>query len=239
MQINTQHTSPVRRDTSDLLEVHTIFPTIQGEGPFTGWPCVFVRLYGCNLQCPGCDTDYTSHNEPLDPDSLLRAIIAAGDGRSPAFHCDPLVVITGGEPFRQNLTPLCLMLRANGYKVQIETNGTLAPNTDFPWDEITVICSPKTGRIHPDVLENASAFKYILEAGRVAPKDGLPTCTMSQYEQTTVARPPFDGIRPVYVQALDESDQFKNAANMAAAVNSAMHFGYRLSVQTHKIANVP
>src|SRR3954467_9071958 len=48
------------RSDGNSLSIHSIFYTLQGEGPYSGCPAVFMRLAGCNLQCPGCDTDYTS-----------------------------------------------------------------------------------------------------------------------------------------------------------------------------------
>ena len=54
-----------------LLAVHSIFYTIQGEGPFAGETAVFVRLAGCNLQCPLCDTDYTSDRRMVGPMGLV------------------------------------------------------------------------------------------------------------------------------------------------------------------------
>ena len=50
---------PVLNETGLSLQVNSIFYTIQGEGPFAGRPAIFIRLAGCNLQCPGCDTEYT------------------------------------------------------------------------------------------------------------------------------------------------------------------------------------
>ena len=54
MKTNTQEPEKIDRDRH--LDVHSIFHTIQGEGPYCGHPAVFIRLAGCNLQCPGCDT---------------------------------------------------------------------------------------------------------------------------------------------------------------------------------------
>lgn len=237
MKINTQDTAPVRRDSSPLLEVHHMFPTIQGEGPFAGYPAIFLRLYGCNLKCPFCDTDYTSQCNPMLPATILEKARNMLYSKVQPYRLDYLLVITGGEPFRQNLTPICDLFIAHGWKVQIETNGTLSPGVTFPWEHVTVVCSPKTGRIHNDILAHA-AFKYVLEAGQIDPLDGLPLNTLGQHEQVAVAKPHSSAITRIYVQALDEQDAVKNAANLAAASESAMRYGYRLSVQTHKIANL-
>jgi 7-carboxy-7-deazaguanine synthase len=235
MNTNQQEPIPFRRDTSPLLEVFKIFPTIQGEGPFAGRAATFVRLYGCNLQCTFCDTDYTSQKHAMLPQEILDQVRAHNFGKAQPYHSDYLVVITGGEPFRQNLTPLCELLLAHGYKVQIETNGTLEPSPGFP-PMATIVCSPKTGRINYAMMLRADAFKYVLEAGHVDPEDGLPLSTLGQATQHHVAKPRSGAL--VYVQPFDEQDPRLNADNLAAASMSAMKYGYILSVQTHKIANL-
>ena len=58
-KINSQAIEKSAHYTTRSYDVHSIFPTIQGEGPFVGQPAIFIRLAGCNLQCPACDTDYT------------------------------------------------------------------------------------------------------------------------------------------------------------------------------------
>ena len=70
------------------MRINEIFYSLQGEGRFTGVPAVFVRLAGCNLRCPFCDTDFTSVTETSAAD-IVREV-----KRYPARH----VVLTGGEP---------------------------------------------------------------------------------------------------------------------------------------------
>ena len=70
------------------LKVNEIFYSLQGEGFFTGTPAVFLRLSGCNLKCPFCDTRHES-GKLMDFPEIL-----AGISEYPARH----VVITGGEP---------------------------------------------------------------------------------------------------------------------------------------------
>lgn len=114
---NTQPREKQHLASPDLLDVIDVWNTIQGEGPFAGCPATFVRLAGCNLKCTLCDTDYTSKRRVMSLLELVTWIrtLCASD----------LVVITGGEPFRQNVNKLVEVLLGYGYKVQVETNGTL------------------------------------------------------------------------------------------------------------------
>jgi 7-carboxy-7-deazaguanine synthase len=100
-----------------MLKVNEIFYSIQGESTFAGWPCVFIRLTGCNLRCRYCDTTYAY--EQGDPMSLNDIL-----GTAKAFNCN-LVEVTGGEPLIQRETPdLITALVKNRYTVLLETNGT-------------------------------------------------------------------------------------------------------------------
>ncbi len=106
------------RDTTMDLNVNEIFYSIQGESVHTGLPCVFVRLTGCNLRCAYCDTQYAF----TEGRTMSIAQIVA---RVDAFAGD-LVEITGGEPLLQSGTPALVdRLLQSGYRVLIETNGSL------------------------------------------------------------------------------------------------------------------
>lgn len=215
----------------DGLDVVDVWKTIQGEGPFVGIPAVFVRLAGCNLQCPGCDTDYTSNRKYHQTHELAaRVRDLAGKG---------LVVMTGGEPMRQNIAPFVRDLLYGGeHHVQIETNGTLFV-PDLPWfGEFTVVCSPKTPKVNTNLVEFIKFYKYILKAEEVNHFDGLPTSSLNT--GVAPARPPRK-FRPcdVFVQPMDEGEPEANQRNMQAALDSCMKFGYRMCLQTHKILGVP
>lgn len=244
MKINTQTITKQDLSAPDSLSVNSIFYTIQGEGPFAGTPAVFIRLAGCNLQCPFCDTEYTDHlvNDPVEvinrairlvPKNLI--ILAGSDNA-------PLVVITGGEPFRQDIRRLVKMLLNYGFRVQIETNGTLFID-DFPHlSEVTVVCSPKTGAINKQLRPFIDAYKYIIHAGKVSPVDGLPVTSLEHTAKNGVARPSPTGIgslslskAQIYVQPADEQNTATNDANLKEAIKSATTFGYRLCIQVHKI----
>lgn len=100
------------------FHVAEIFYSIQGESTYSGFPCVFVRLAGCNLHCRYCDT-----SAAREPGTVWTAgAITAEVGR---YGC-PLVEITGGEPLLQPAVPdLCSKLLETGCQVLLETNGTV------------------------------------------------------------------------------------------------------------------
>ena len=100
------------------LIVNEIFYSIQGESVYSGRPCVFVRLTGCNLRCSYCDTLYAYENGiEMEIDQILKQV--------DLFNC-PLVEITGGEPLIQSETPLLIYsLLENGHELMLETNGSL------------------------------------------------------------------------------------------------------------------
>ena len=115
------------------MKVCEIFNGIQGEGLFQGAPATFIRFSGCNLKCPWCDTKYHTHDtKKMDAVEILKQV----------EH--NLVVITGGEPFMQDLEELkhLIELFSSDTIIQFETNGTIPPPE---WLPETVWCavSPK------------------------------------------------------------------------------------------------
>lgn len=215
--------NPIRgpeKGDGGTLDVQHIFPTLQGEGPYAGVPAIFIRLGGCNLACAFCDTEFESFRNMKLEEILERVLSFTGDRR--AFK---LIVITGGEPLRQPIGPLCAALVKAGFKVQIETNGTLW--RDLP-EAVEIVCSPKnTGNgyfpLRPDLRPRVNAFKFIISASR------------PEYAFVGDAG---QGDTPVFLQPMDEYDDAKNAANMKLAAELAQRHGYRLSLQLHKILGI-
>lgn len=235
--MNDQAPSPLDRDPDGALFVHSVFDTIQGEGPFAGSPAVFVRLYGCNLQCPGCDTDYTSAREHLSAKELNRRVIKFRRDRDLARYAEPpLVVITGGEPLRQNIGPFVTLLADEGYRVQVETNGSYGlVEQEGLFALPTIVCSPKTPAVNPALRPHINAYKYVVSASSVNPEDGLPFTVLGLgNKRRPVARPHLGSRARVYLQPEDERDPVKNAANLETAIASCRRFGYTLCLQLHK-----
>lgn len=208
-----------------LLEVHSIFHTIQGEGPFVGVPAVFVRLAGCNLACPRCDTNYTDGRYFATPVAVTQDIWCKRGKNT------RLVVITGGEPFRQNLGPFIGHLLFSGFEVQVETNGTLYQ--ELPYDRITVVCSPKTGSINRLLSSRLAALKYVISADLLE-EDGYPRLALDNPVQR-LARPPKDFTGKIYLQPFDSGNEVENVVHRAATLAACYNTGNIMCLQTHKI----
>lgn len=223
--LGTNEKLPPTKGDGSTLEVTEIFATLQGEGPHAGVPAVFIRLGGCNLACKFCDTDFETR-ENLS----VEAIVQQADALSrftQGERTHHLIVLTGGEPFRQPIAPLCQALLDAGFTIQIETNGTL-------WREIPqavqIICSPKApdGQyfpLRPDILPRITALKFLVSAFRPA------YAQIPEVGQTAHAI-------PVYVQPIDEQDPKKNVQNHQLAVALCQTHGYRLCLQLHKIVGI-
>ncbi len=213
------------------LDIIDVWNTIQGEGPLAGMPATFVRLAGCNLQCPLCDTDYTTDRYPVSVKALVDRI---EENHAPGR----LIVLTGGEPFRQRIDPFVNVLLYRKFIVQIETNGTLFTCEGLNWDNLNlhVVCSPKTPGVPRKLADKITAWKYIVEYGKVDPTDGLPTSVLG-----AAIRPyrPMEGVRKqdIYIQPCDAgpgNDEQTNL-NIRQALDVCAAFGYRICLQLHKI----
>lgn len=234
--INTQPIQKAIKSDGKTLQVHSVFYTIQGEAIFAGCPAVFVRLNGCNLACPRCDTEYTSQSIEWNAKNLARAV----EEQFPEdFNPDNMLcVITGGEPFRQNITPFIKELFALGINVQIETNGTLPPSPGLP-SNVTVVCSPKTGKVNAQLWPYISAYKYVVKADSIREQDGLPIMALDHTSSPYVARPHTGFNGQIYVQPCDEQTLDKNNANLLECIKSSQRFGYIIQMQLHKLLNLP
>ena len=136
------------------LLVNEVFQTIQGEGSYTGTPSIFVRLQGCPVGCPWCDTQHTW--DVLPENEVSADIIMLETLESPRYfkassqqlfdlfnkqkYTAKHIVITGGEPCMFNLTEFSQKAIAANYSVQIETSGTFEIMCD---DAVWVTLSPQ------------------------------------------------------------------------------------------------
>lgn len=134
------------------LKVNEIFYSIQGESLYAGFPCIFVRLSGCNLRCTYCDTRYAyDEGTIMRHEDVIKAVAA--------YPCN-LIEITGGEPLLQEETPLLIRwLLDNEYTVLLETNGTVdCSGIDPRCIKIMDIKCPSSGAAEYNRFENLACL---------------------------------------------------------------------------------
>ncbi len=145
-----------------MFKVNEIFKSIQGESTYAGLPCTFIRLAGCNLRCTYCDTNYAFyHGKELSDDEIIAKIEEFG------VNC---IEFTGGEPLLQEETPpLLKTLLDKGYKVLVETNGSICIGClDKRLTIIMDIKTPKSGMSermnikNMDVIKSNDEIKFVI-----------------------------------------------------------------------------
>ncbi|MDR0995513.1 MAG: 7-carboxy-7-deazaguanine synthase QueE [Tannerella sp.] len=192
------------------LRVKEIFYSLQGEGGRQGEASVFLRLAGCNMACPFCDTDFDG-GMLLDMEELLARVAS--------YPCRWLIW-TGGEPSLQLTAEVTAYFHDKGYLQAIESNGTrpLPPLLDY------TVVSPKgdiayAKRINPKVDE----LRLPVREGEALPKiSSLPEAR-------------FYFLSPVF-----EIDETLTRRNIAYCVEQIKREpAWRLSLQIHKLINIP
>jgi 7-carboxy-7-deazaguanine synthase len=247
--LGTNPVEPYLRNHDGLtLDIKVVFPTIQGEGPYAGIPAAFIRVGGCHLACYFCDTDFTSDRRVTTVEQVLKACMVC-------MPASKLVVITGGEPMRQNVVPLCKALAEQGCRVQIETAGSFwvpqAYDNSFRTliinNEVTLVVSPKTGFVVPQVAYYASIWKYIIGADtEIDPEDGLPlNSTQAKGRRSVLCRPPPEMMSTpaararIYLQPCDVADAQAKEMAVQRCITLCFQYGYRYSMQQHKVLGMP
>ena len=220
------------------LPVNEIFETIQGEAFWTGTPAIFIRLQGCDVGCPWCDTKHTwqlDHINEVSPDIMMaRKNDAASFAYISRFvelfqlnnYKARHVVITGGEPCDYDLVELTKRLLLNNYTVQIETSGTseikVAAGT---W----VTVSPKIGMPGGKVVLQSA----LRRANEIKMPVGKPA-DIERLDQLLRSMPyPADRVALIWLQPLSQSPKATELC-----VSEATKNGWRVSIQTHKFLGV-
>jgi 7-carboxy-7-deazaguanine synthase (Cx14CxxC type) len=206
--------------------VKEIFYTLQGEGANAGRPAVFCRFAGCNLwsgrepdraqaACRFCDTDFVGTDGPgggsfADANTLADAVARAWPGNG----AHRFVVCTGGEPLLQVDAALIDALHARGFRIAVETNGTIAAPAGLDW----VCVSPKAGA--PLAQTSGDELKLVYPQADAPPERFAALAFAHRF-----------------LQPMDGPDR---ARNSRAAVDYCLaHPDWRLSVQTHKYLGIP
>lgn len=217
------------------LPVNEIFSTIQGEGSRVGMPSIFLRLQGCPIGCPWCDTKHTWDLDPAH--SVAPAAIADKTRSAPTWammevgqiidemtlkHTPRHVVITGGEPAQYDLLPLTAALVNSGFTAQIETSGTYPLRCSA---ETWVTVSPKIGmpggyEVLQEALARADEIK--MPVGKTDDMDKLVALLSHHWHRPGT---------PILLQPLSLS---KKATDLCVA--QAIANNWRVSLQVHAIA---
>lgn len=219
---------PGRNQPMKTYLVNEIYLTLHGEGVRYGIPHVFVRFAKCNLTCGFCDTEFESYQK-LTGEQILSTIqnLAEGAaGPAPDEKIDgqtlkggsPIgygptrnVMLCGGEPLLQVDEELVSLLKAAGWFIALETNGTKKPPDGIDW----IACSPKVAE-HAVALDFAHELKYVRAAGQGIPH---PKAKADHY----LISPMFDG----------DSVPPETLAWCIRLVQE--NPGWRLTVQHHKV----
>lgn len=216
-----------------IYRVCEIFKSIQGEGDVIGTPSLFVRMYGCNLTCTWCDTKYSWINQQkakegieyvnMSSKQILDSLSDYGDVS--------LVTITGGEPLLQPLDDLIGALYESGYKVLIETNGTITPSKEMIKQASIWSVSPKTsnagflikyGKI--DWLSDVRDYylKFVITDPRKDIAEILAFLDARDIEHSRVILQP-DGMREDYIAALKDLMNFVRDEGLQFRVLPQLH----------------
>lgn len=247
-------------EPEDTLVVTSVFPTLQGEGPYAGRCAVFVRLSYCNLVCSWCDT-YFDDGERLtfaDLESLIDIAAQKFQFR------EPIIVFTGGEPLMQhNLLPFTEQYTIRR-SIQIETNG----NFYLPLPRrVKIVISPKinerTGqyiKLNEDTLNAALCLKFVVSERMNGYRD-IPSWALEWRENSiereiylspmnVYARPPTMPTSRADMQERSTRERIsfweegllnreENRRNHEYAAQLAMKYGCVLTLQQHLYANLP
>lgn len=205
--------------------VKEIFLTLQGEGAHAGRAAVFCRFSGCNLwsgreqdrasaSCQFCDTDFVGTDGTLggryDSAEALAEAIAAQWAEAAGNR---YTVLTGGEPLLQVDAPLVQALRARGFEIGVETNGTIDPPEGMDW----ICVSPKAGA--ELVVQRGNELKLVYPQADAAPEAFVDLA----FERFSL-------------QPMDGPDVVENTAR--AIEYCLRHPQWRLSLQTHKTLGI-
>lgn len=218
-----------------LVLAEVFGPTIQGEGPSMGTVSVFVRLSNCNLTCSWCDTAYTWDWRRFDREDQQR-LADVGEIREWVLaQSAQLVVITGGEPLLQQsfLIELTLAWTQAGRRVEVETNGTIAPVPELV-DVVTCFnVSPKLANsgIGTDRRVRARALESFATTGKAVFK--FVVRDVGDLDEVDLLVQRF-GLSPVWV--MPEGDTAVGVlAGMRSIADDVVARGWNLSARLHTL----
>ena len=196
-----------------MYRINEIFYSLQGEGYLSGTPAVFVRFSGCNLHCSFCDTQHQK-GQLMSLQEIVDEV-----NKHPVA---PLVVLTGGEPSLFIDEAFVTELKQKtGKRIAIETNGTRPLPSNMDWVTFSPKSSFEGGNAEPCVLKCCDELKVVYLGQDLAQYDAIE------------AKHRF--LQPCFCE-----DETQRKANMKTCVEAVMqNQGWRLSLQIHRVLNIP
>ena len=139
-----------------ILKISEIFSSIAGEGLRSGEPTIFLRLAGCNLRCAFCDTKFSWQGGRDYSEEQIIEIVERIHGRFPTDW----ICLTGGEPLLQDVRPIIQRLRREGFKIHLETNGTIYRPLRVDW--LTLSPKPRAYGFAQELTAKANEVKLVV-----------------------------------------------------------------------------
>ena len=227
MRRNAQPTEFYEAD-NEFLDLVGLTPAIITWGHLSGRRVLLVEFAGCDLSCLGCDEDYTTGRRRVPTRTVVEAADSVSGGPPLRHRTDyasyykiPWVVLTGGEPLRQNIVPLVRLLNDRGYMVLLETNGASRMPASLP-PFVVVACSPK-GSVHEDTKPHVRSLVYVAGEGELA-DDGLPRAVLDLPDP--VGRPWPEFLGPVFLCPRRTGDPDQDRRNVRAVRASCGEHGW-------------
>ena len=197
---------------TQTLPIVETFHSVQGEGVWTGVSTFFIRLAGCDVGCPWCDTKH-SWSTKRYPQQTIETLVKQATAVNPQ-----MVVITGGEPLMHDLSKLSKNLQKSGLRTHLETSGAHPFSGKFDW----VSFSPKQfKRPHQSIYPRVNELKVVVSDARDL-----------EWAEVQAEQVPKDAVKLLQPEW--------NSPDSSSLIFDYVlkHPNWRISLQTHKFLGV-
>lgn len=197
---------------TQTLPIVETFHSVQGEGVWTGVSAFFIRLAGCDVGCPWCDTKH-SWSTKRYPKQTIETLVKQATAVNPQ-----MVVITGGEPLMHDLSKLSTNLQESGLRTHLETSGAHPFSGQFDW----VSFSPKQFKQpHQSIYPRVNELKVVVSDARDL-----------EWAEVQAERVPQDAVKLLQPEW--------NSPDSSSLIFDYVlkHPNWRISLQTHKFLGV-
>ena len=219
------------------MKVCEIFKSIEGEGLRTGLAAVFVRLHGCNLRCSYCDSMYAVEGNDyrqMSCGDILDAVCAFGV---------KAVTLTGGEPLlHAGVGELLRSLSENGYKVNVETNGTVPCKWRYPGLFYTMDwkceSSGMSGKMRLENIATLGAddvLKFVVGSVEDLKETAGVVAELSRIKSQNAANNSACGMPHIFVSPVFGTLEYAKIVDWMISEQTMVENNARFQVQLHKV----